>query len=65
MRVLSAASLECTHVTTSKNDIDYVVTEYGVARLRGKSAGQRADELIAITHPDFRAELARHAGRLP
>jgi acyl-CoA hydrolase len=46
-----------THVTTSKNDIDYVVTEYGVARLRGKSAHQRAQELISIAHPDFRAEL--------
>jgi acyl-CoA hydrolase len=46
-----------THVTTSKNDVDHVVTEYGVARLRGKSAGQRAAALIAIAHPDFRAEL--------
>jgi acyl-CoA hydrolase len=50
-----------THVTTSKNDIDYVVTEYGVARLRGKSAGQRAAALIAIAHPNFRAELAAQA----
>ena len=50
-----------THVTTSKNDIDYVVTEYGVARLRGKSAGQRAAALIAIAHPDFRGELAAQA----
>ena len=46
-----------THVTTSKNDINYVVTEYGVAQLRGKSAKQRAEALIAIAHPDFRAEL--------
>lgn len=46
-----------TQVSTSKNDINYVVTEYGVAQLRGKSAGQRARELIAIAHPDFRAEL--------
>ncbi len=53
-----------THVTTSKNDIDYVVTEYGVARLRGKSAGQRAAALIAIAHPDFRVELAAQAGRM-
>ena len=52
-----------THVSTSKNDINYVVTEYGVAQLRGKSAKQRALELIAIAHPDFRAEL-RQAARL-
>jgi acyl-CoA hydrolase len=51
-----------THVTTSKNDINYVVTEFGVAQLRGKSAKQRAQELIRIAHPDFRAEL-REAAR--
>jgi acyl-CoA hydrolase len=53
-----------THVSTSKNDVNYVVTEYGVAQLRGKSAQQRARELIAIAHPNFRAELAEQAGRL-
>ena len=53
-----------THVTTSKNDVDHVVTEYGVARLRGKSAGQRAAALIAIAHPQFRDELAAQARRL-
>jgi len=50
-----------THVSTSKNDINYVVTEYGVAQLRGKSAKQRALELIGIAHPAFRAELAAQA----
>ena len=50
-----------THVSTSKNDVDYVVTEYGVAQLRGKSGKQRAQELIAIAHPDFRAELTSQA----
>ena len=53
-----------THVTTSKNDINYVVTEFGVAQLRGKSAKQRAAEMIAIAHPDFRAELSEAARRL-
>ncbi len=53
-----------THVTTSKNDINYVVTEHGVAQLRGKSAKQRAAALIAIAHPDFRADLAAQAKRL-
>ena len=51
-----------THVTTSKNDINYVVTEYGVAQLRGKTAKQRAEALIGIAHPDFRGEL-RDAAR--
>lgn len=43
---------------------DYVVTEYGVARLMGKSVRQRADELIAIAHPDFRSELRKEAQKL-
>ena len=53
-----------THVSTSKNDINYVVSEFGVAQLRGKSAKQRAAELIAIAHPDFRAELTQAAKRI-
>ncbi len=53
-----------THVSTSKNDINYVVTEYGVAQLRGKSAKQRAQELIAIAHPNFRTELTEQAKRM-
>lgn len=43
--------------TTSKNDVDYIVTEYGLAHLRGKSLGERAKQLISIAHPDFRDEL--------
>jgi acyl-CoA hydrolase len=58
-------TLACgTHATTSKNDVNYVVTEYGVAQLRGKSAKQRAQELIAIAHPAFRAELRAEANRM-
>ena len=53
-----------THVTTGKNDINYVVTEFGVAQLRGKSARQRVQEMIAIAHPDFRAELLAEAKRM-
>lgn len=53
-----------THVSTSKNDINYVVSEYGVAQLRGKSAKQRAQEMIAIAHPSFRAELTEQAKKL-
>lgn len=48
-------------VTTSKNDVHYVVTEYGVAKLRGKSLRQRAQELINIAHPNFREELHARA----
>lgn len=44
-------------VTTSRNDVDYIVTEFGVAHLKGKTLRQRAEALIAIAHPDFRAEL--------
>lgn len=43
--------------TTSKNDVDYIVTEYGIAHLRGMSLGERTRQLIAIAHPDFRDEL--------
>jgi acyl-CoA hydrolase len=53
-----------THATTSKNDVNFVVTEYGVAQLRGKSAKQRAEALIAIAHPDFRAELRAAANKM-
>jgi len=53
-----------THMSTSKNDINYVVTEHGVAQLRGKSAKQRAQEMIAIAHPDFRAELTEAARKM-
>ncbi|MEJ6951203.1 acetyl-CoA hydrolase/transferase family protein [Natronospora cellulosivora (SeqCode)] len=44
-------------VTTGKNDVDYIVTEYGVAHLRGKTGAERARALINIAHPDFRKEL--------
>ncbi|MFZ3081514.1 acetyl-CoA hydrolase/transferase family protein [Rhodoferax ferrireducens] len=53
-----------THMSTSKNDINYVVTEFGVAQLRGKSAKQRAQEMISIAHPDFRAELTEAAQQM-
>jgi acyl-CoA hydrolase len=53
-----------THVSTGKNDVNYVVTEFGVAQLHGKSAKQRARELIGIAHPDFRAELIEQAKRM-
>lgn len=48
-------------VTTGRNDTHLVVTEYGVADMKGKTLGQRAQALIAIAHPDFREDLYREA----
>ena len=50
-------------VTTSRNDVDYVVTEYGVAKLRGMNLQQRAENLIAVAHPSFREELKAECKR--
>ena len=55
-------------VTTPRTDVMYVVTEYGIANLKGKSVPERARALIALAHPDFREELertAREFGILP
>ncbi|MCI5568443.1 MAG: 4-hydroxybutyrate CoA-transferase [Lachnospiraceae bacterium] len=46
-------------VTTSRCDADYVVTEFGIAHLKGKCIRERAKSLIAIAHPDFRADLIK------
>ncbi|HQU35999.1 MAG TPA: acetyl-CoA hydrolase/transferase C-terminal domain-containing protein [Anaerolineales bacterium] len=51
-------------VVTSRNHVRFVVTEYGVADLYGKSIRQRAGQLIGIAHPDFRAELEKQANEL-
>ena len=48
-------------VTISRNTVDYVITEYGIAKMRGKSLRQRAEALISIAHPDFRQELRKEA----
>ena len=45
-------------VTTSRTDVDYIVTEYGVAALKGRTLRERAKALIQIAHPDFREGLA-------
>ena len=44
-------------VTTSRNDVSYIVTEYGIAYLKGKTLSQRAKALIEIAHPSFRNSL--------
>ncbi len=48
-------------VVTSRADVHYVVTEFGVADLHGKSLRQRAERLIAVAHPDLRGELGAFA----
>ena len=45
-------------MSTSRTDVDYVVTEYGIAHLRGKTLRERARALIGVAHPDFRKELS-------
>jgi acyl-CoA hydrolase len=50
-----------TVVTTPRSDVMYVVTEYGMVNLKGKSVAERARALIGIAHPDFRADLERQA----
>ena len=55
-------------VTTPRSDVMYVVTEYGIVNLKGKSVAERAKALIGLAHPDFREGLerdARKAGLLP
>ena len=44
-------------VTTPRNDVNFVVTEYGIAQLKGKTLKERAKALIKISHPKFRPHL--------
>ena len=56
------------NVTTTRMDMHYVVTEFGMVCLKGKSLAERAKALISIAHPDFREELereARNCGLMP
>jgi acyl-CoA hydrolase len=49
------------NVTIPRNYVDYIVTEYGVARMKGRSVKERTEQLIAIAHPDVREELTFYA----
>jgi 4-hydroxybutyrate CoA-transferase len=51
-------------VTALRAFVDYVVTEYGIAELRGKTLKQRAAALVEVAHPDFREELRKEAKRV-
>ena len=50
-------------VTTTRNDVNFVVTEYGIAQLKGRTMKDRARALINIAHPDFRDELCQEFER--
>jgi len=52
---------DCNVVTTPRTDVMYVVTEYGIVNLKGKSVPERACALIGLAHPDFREDLERQA----
>ncbi len=51
-------------VSIPRSYVDYIVTEYGIANLRGKMVCERVEALIAIAHPDYRAELRKQAEEL-
>jgi acetyl-CoA hydrolase len=61
---ISPLLTEGSGVTTTRNDVHYIVTEFGVASLYGKTIRQRARELINIAHPKFRDELTQAANKL-
>lgn len=48
-------------VSLSRNDVDYVATEYGIVRLKGLTVRERTEKLISIAHPKFREELTAEA----
>jgi acyl-CoA hydrolase len=51
-------------VTTPRHSVQYVVTEYGVAEIWGRSLRERAEALIKVAHPKFRDDLEREAAAL-
>lgn len=61
---IKLALTEGSIVTTSRNEVDNIVTEYGVAKLKGKSISERAKALISIAHPNFREQLTFEAKKI-
>ena len=51
-------------VTLSRNDIDYVVTEYGIQKLKDYTIKERINKLISIAHPNFRDQLLKDAKKI-
>jgi 4-hydroxybutyrate CoA-transferase len=58
------ALYEGTAVTTTRNEVDYIVTEYGIAKLSGKTNLERLKAMVSICHPDFRDEIMFQAKKL-
>jgi acetyl-CoA hydrolase len=56
--------LDRSPVTVGRSDVDTIVTEWGVAELKGRSLAERARRMVAIAHPDFREMLEREADRI-
>jgi 4-hydroxybutyrate CoA-transferase len=54
---IAATLMQGQAVTTSRNDVDYVVTEFGIAKLKGKTVKERSEELLNTAHPKFRDRL--------
>lgn len=50
-------------VTTTRNDVDYIVTEHGIAKMKGNTLRERARQLIRIAAPQFKEELAEEFQR--
>jgi acyl-CoA hydrolase len=48
-------------VTTPRSDVMYLVTEFGMVNLKGRSVAERAKAIIGLAHPDFREDLERQA----
>ena len=51
-------------VTTPRNEVDFLVTENGIARLKGQTASQRAKMIISLAAPQFREELEYEAKKM-
>lgn len=60
-QTLPGARCRCDY---GRNEVDMIVTEYGIAKLRGRTFSQRAKALISIAHPNFRDELLFEARKM-
>ena len=61
---IGATAPEGATITSPRHQVDVVVTEHGIAELRGRTMRERAEALTEIAHPDFRAELRTAAAAL-